>query len=357
MIMYYVAFSVIVLHRLASSSTLIMVPEIVSHILILAASIIFLVKIILDRHKFSELIATIALSLLSLYIYFTTGASFFLTTFLAIVAIKGVSLKSVIKLDVLFKSVFLFSHALLFLLDYIFGLGDALTYISESTKGTSYFLYFINPNTTGLIATWLAIDILYLYDNPKFKQFILPTILVIAAFLITRSRTPFYCYVLYLVLHFFKGEKTLTVAQKIIYPVAALASLIIVRFLSVDNGVFMTLNSVFSGRLLFSAQAFSETGMQVLPSAAGSEILENFIIDNFYVRCFIFYGLITLVLFYLPHLFLPKKGAKKAKRISIVTSVYLFFETALVNVGFGIPYLMLADSIVNRKDKNEAPKE
>lgn len=349
-ILYYAAFSIIVICRLAQSSALVPLPVTFYKIAILVSSALFLIKILLDRHKFIELIAILTATAIFGYIYLVTDASFFIATFLAIASIKGVSIKKVVKLDILYKAIFLITHTLVFSLDYIFQIGEVFNYVEEFAKGTSYFLYFNNPNTTGLLGTWLAIDILYLKDDPKFKDFIFPTVLATLFFIITRSRTAFYSYILYIALHLIKNERMLNVLQKITYPLLAVVSLIIVAAVGTGGQIFQFLNNLFSYRLFFSVHAFSEVGMQLLPNAASANIFDKYTIDNFYVRCFIFYGLITLILFYLPHMLLPKTGKQKEKRISIVSSVYLFFEAVLANIGFCVPYLMLADGSLNKEE-------
>lgn len=351
--LYYLAFALLVFHRLLQSSVFITLPETISHFFIVSSSLLFIMKIILDRYKPYQLVFILLLTTLSSYVYYITSISFILTTFLAIISIKDINIKTVLKIDIVLKSLSLIFHAAIFALDYFTDFAPVYEQIEETTKGISSTLYFSNQNTTGLFATWLAIDLICLKDNPKVRNFILPTLIVIIAFFITKSRTPFYSYLIFLALQFLRNEKIINIIQKLVYPVCIAISIYIVKFLNVNGTLFNVFNNMFSGRIWYSIQAFNSTNLQIFPNANNAKLFSSFVIDNFYIRCFVFYGLITIILFYIPHLLLPKKGALQEKRVSIITSLYLFFESAIANVSFGAPYLIIASAIANRETKNE----
>jgi ABC-type uncharacterized transport system permease subunit len=74
-------------------------------------------------------------------------------------------------------------------------------------------------------------------------------------------------------------------------------------------------------------------------------------IDNFFVRGFIQYGIITLLLYYYFFLKVPKSASRDSKRISIIFSIYLFFEVTVAYAGFNIPLLIAMDSIRNQRSE------
>ena len=117
------------------------------------------------------------------------------------------------------------------------------------------------------------------------------------------------------------------------------------------------MNKLLSNRLLFSINAYAQTGLNVLPRTLETRFFDTYIIDNYYVRCFINYGLLTLLLFYIPIVMVPRKGFEKEKKFSILSTIYLFFENVTINVGIALPYVFLADIIFNKKGLKDGEKE
>ena len=68
-ILYYIAFSICVFLRLATSSTLINLSKEANRAITLLAIIIFILKFILENHKIKEYIVAFILSMVFIYIY------------------------------------------------------------------------------------------------------------------------------------------------------------------------------------------------------------------------------------------------------------------------------------------------
>ncbi|MBQ3280107.1 hypothetical protein IJG92_00345 [Candidatus Saccharibacteria bacterium] len=332
------------------SSGLVEIPESIMDVFMVFACVLLLLKIMFDKTGAKRLLIKI-LVILMVILLRTFGLPMpIVSSCFAFLAMEKVNIKTVIKIDLLVKCAFFIFSAIVFGADYFTGQERVAEYIFEAKKGTAVALYFKNPNTTGLVGTMIALDLLYLKDNKKFRDFVFPTLIAVATFALTTSRAPFLVYCVYLLLQLIKNGKVLTIIQKLTYPVLFGFTFYVVNSVPVGSSMYRILNPLLSSRIWYSIVAYNSAGLTILPSLANTILLKNYIIDIFYVRCIVRYGLITLLLYYIPHLMLPTNATNEQKRMSIIASVYLFFEDAVSNVGFAIPYLIIADAIFNKKE-------
>ena len=348
--LFYFGFTLLAISTLMRRSTIVTLPSLLaSDIIPVIACMLFFVKFILDKHSRKELVfcilAMVTIALLRIGVGIDT---FIVTSIFALLTTKDIDIKKVIKLDIIIKSFFLLVHVFVFTADYLTGVGNALDYINYYAKGTSVSFYFSNPNTTGLLGTCIAMDMLFLKKNKAAKDYIVPTVIAIATFLLTASRTPLLMYTLYVFLQLIRDTKTLTIIQKSIYPILCIIAFAMVNFLDTHGTLFNFLNPLMSGRISQSIYAYRALGVNLLPNAARTALLENYIIDVFYVKCMVDFGLITMLIYYLPNLLLPTDCDDDTKRISIVACVNLFFESVIANIGFAIPFLILSDAFYNK---------
>ena len=352
--LFYTGLFLAIVMKMLEKSALINLPDIFFTVIMFISMALFFMKIVLGNHKRYELILGISIIVTAIIARGLTGdLTFLLLTALAFVSIRGTDIKTVIKIDLIVKMFFLALNTTLFMVDFLTGSGIAQQYIFESEKGLSISLYFTNPNTTGLVGLSIALDLLFLKDDKKVRVFIVPTLIMIATFLVTASRTPLWVYILYLLLQFIKDGEKLTVMQKITYPLLCMLTLFVLMFVKPGDFFYDTFNHLLSGRIRWSLMAYNTAGINVLPSASSIALLKEYTLDVFYVKCFVEYGLITMIIYYLPHLLLPKKASNEAKRMSIISSFYLLFESVAANVGFTVMYLIIADSIYNRKEDED----
>ena len=348
-IIYYIAFLLAVCQRLIINSTLINISTLTNFVLVLIISLLFVIKIITDKHTLLELIAIFIAVLCFLYIYIKIEESLLLISFLGFVAIKNVNIRTVVKIDLIIKLIFLLSHSALYFINYSLDFSSISSMIIYNSKGISHALYFKNPNNAGYIMLWIIFDIIYLKRQLKFWNIVLLTTLMYFGYSITKTRTAFYTYLIFIIMYYVKNYRVLDFVQKSSYLICVGLSYYVVRYMSIGSDLYQKLNNLFSNRLGYSIQAFNETKMNILPNFLNQDFFSTYVIDNFYVRCFIYYGLITLLLFYIPNLFIPNKKYLLEKKIFIVTNIYLFFENVAINIGCSVAYLIMADIIFNKK--------
>ena len=352
-VLFYVSFFLISMSRMVQASGLVDISEDIMDVFMVIACVLFLIKIAFDKGTVKELLLKVLIAGFAMCLRAFGLPMFIISSCFAFLAMKNVDIKTVIKIDLVVKTMFFMFSAIVFGVDYFTGEERTIEYIYEAKKGTAISLYFKNPNTTGLIGTMIAFDLLYLKDNKRFKDFVLPTLIATITFALTTSRAPFLVYCVYLLLQFIKNGKVLTVIQKLTYPILFGLAFYTVTSVSVGSPVYKFLNPLLSSRIWYSIAAYKSVGMTILPSLANAILLKDYVIDVFYVKCIVRYGLITLLLYYIPHLLLPKNATNEQKRMSIVASLYLFFEDAVTNVGFAIPYLIIADAIFNKRVEDE----
>ena len=350
--LYYIAFILLLILRWATCSVLITLSPNMFHLLVFFIVLLFIGKIVMEPHSKKEYLLIILLTTLFTYIYLITDMYYLLTSFLAFAALKDVSIKKVIIIDIVIKLIFITGHSLLYFLDYIFDYEKVLEAAFITEKGIRHTMYFSNPNTFGVILVWIIIDILYLSEKLSFKSVAITFLIMLIGYKLTQSRTAFYVYIIYIVLSLIKTQKVVDILNKYCYYFLAAFSFFIVKFLNINSSLYKFLNTLFSNRLKFSMAAFDSVGLKFLPNYLPADFFELYIIDNFYVRCFICFGILTLIIVGIPQFIMPKNKFYKEKIISIVSSIYLFSENVTINVGFAVPFLIIGDTLINRKNED-----
>lgn len=360
-ITFYFAFVLLIILRFIDSSTLINLPTSIKYVFVFIISFLFLIKIITDAHTKKEYIIFIVFLLFFLYLYKICRTYYFLLSFLSVFAIKNIDIKKVVKIDIFAKTFFILSHSFIYLINYSFNYFSIKNLIIISKKGLSHSLYLKNPNVVGAIIIWLILDIFYLISikrKIKPRDLLIGGIFLIISYTICKSRTPVYIYLLFVVLVFIKNKRVLYFLSKYSYFIMAGISFILIVYPNINNKLFIEINNLFSNRLMYSILAYNKYGLSILPNVLANDYVETLIIDNFYVRCFINYGLVMLLFTGFINLFIPKDNYDIEKKLFILSSVYLFFEAITVNTAFAIPLLLIGDVIFNkeRRIKNEKKK-
>lgn len=348
---YYVAFSLLVIISMLSKSELIKLPNIIFQISYSVIAILFIIKIIFDRPSLKRSLIYSVLLIIMVYLYYVTRNKFFVIDLLAFISIKKVDIKKIIKIDIIIKLIFLLSHGIFYLYDYMFNYDKLTDLIHISGKGTSFYLYFSNPNFVAYYVFAIIFDLLYLSENKSLKTIIICTIAMIITFLITKSRTALLMYVILLVIYFIENKKVINTLYYGSYLFFTGISLYFLKF-SFHSQLYYKLNDYLSGRFGYPRLAYEEIGISLIPNANSMEIYNKYIVDNFYDKCFLFLGVITLLLFFIPIIITPKNKFFKEKKFVAICIMYLFFEAILINIGFSIFLLLIANVIFN-KEGNE----
>lgn len=344
--LYYVGFLLTVILFLINASTLIEISDKIYRISILIISGIYSLKVLNDGHTKKELLLFSLLFAAMIVLYYCGAPAFLVLFFLGSIAIKGINIRRVVQIDITIKIVFLLTHVVLYTLNCV---ADGLNVFAELRSGTqSGSLYFSNPNNVGMIGIWIAIDWLLLIKNKTIKSYVIPTVFALLIYAITFSRTSIGVFAIYLVMQFIKNDKKLTIISRSIFALCTILSVYIITSLSIDNTFVAQVNHVLSGRIWYSITAYKNMGIHMMPFNEGEIFMRTYIVDNFYVKCFVYYGIITLFAYFAPYILLTKSAKPDVKRISIISAICMLFENTTANIGLALPYLVMADAIVNK---------
>lgn len=346
--LFYIAYILNLIYVLQYHSIIMKLPGDFTKILVILTYVFFALKFLLDKHTIKKIFIYLMLAFLFLYFYRVTKVQYIFVAYLAIICLKDVDIKKLLKIDIFVRGLFLLIHFVLFGADYLFFDSNIVNMISTSVKGVSYYLYFDNPNIVSEFFFTLVLEILYLRKNLKFLDYVISFILMYLMFVITKSRTSFAVFIIYLLLNLIKNKNIVYYLSKYMYIVMAVISWYIVKYVQIGSSLYERFNDLSTNRMKFSILAFKETGLTIFPKS--NTIIQNYIIDNFYVRCFICYGILILILTYLIHYFSLKKENVELNKIVISLDVYLMFEQVVTNIAYNPILLILSDKIVNRED-------
>ena len=319
------------------------------------------IKIIFTKYSKKQIILIALVGLISCYSTYVLNNYMFIINFLAIIGIKGVNIKTVVKIDIIVKLLFILIHTSIYFYDYINNYEKvATTFVYTQMYGIRHAFYFSHPNTAGGIAIWLAIDIIYVYKNKK-MSYIISSFIVLFFYYFTGSRTMLIIYMMFLVLIFvdrknptFFNEKTNIILRYLI-DILAISSILLVlapRIIS-NTEVINTIDKILSRRLYYSDWAINLYGFNIFPNADTSILDKNLIVDNFYIRCIISYGIIIYLMLSAKFKLVPRNVKDLDRIILIILPFYLFNELFCYNIGRAIALLVLANAIFNKKENGE----
>lgn len=355
-LIYYIALLLLIFISLADISRIINIDGVFRNIVYLISMILFLIKIFLSKYNKKEIIFIIFLGAISLFISYKLSDFLFLMNFLAVAAISGVDIKKVIKIDLVLKIFFLLIHSIIYFNDFLFAYDKIVPYlVYTNAYGARHSFYFSHPNTANAIVTWLIIDWIIIAKNKKKAIIIGSLIMLIYSYFIV-SRTSIIIYLLFLLILYFvknnKFTKIISFLSKQMFNIMLLINLLIISTQNIMNNAFiLSLDKILSRRLYFTNLAMGRYGFHIFPNKITDNVLDNsLIVDNFFVRSFISYGFIVLIIIvFLYYLANKRKELNKFElAVLIIFPLYLFNELFPFNVGRCVVLLIIANIIFNK---------
>ena len=363
-ILYFIPFALFCFIALSGGSTILQLNDSIKIILYLIIMLLFGLKILIDKLSKKEAIIYFFIGIISLYTYIKVGAIFFLINFLAIIALKNVNIKTVVKIDILIKSIFLITHFIAYGIDYFFDYSSVEQLIVDDGNRIRHALYFTHPNIASALMFWLVMDFFYLKKELKFQHIVIGTIAMVVMYLITKSKTTPILYIMFLIIYYlyylFKNKKIyltiINIMQRYIVEVITILSIAMAILYQYNiHLITASLNAITSGRVYYSYIAIRDFGINLFcnPEAVN---LENYLwIDNFYIRAAVLYGLVFVIL-----LIIMEKLVKREKNenifdkiLFIILAISLFSEYFGIIAGNSISLLLLGNLIINRRTKKQ----
>lgn len=273
----------------------------------------FLVKIVLTKYQWKEAIVGIIGAILMFLCWKASGGIDYPVNYLIIIAMKNVDLKKVMKIVFACGVVALIYGFTWFFLN----APDKLTTVKDYGRGLVEIRYKFctwHANTIHLMIMVLIVSFLYAYyEKMKWWSFLVFLFLNYEFFLLTKSRTAFYCgtmaIIAYALLKYAKklfGLKLSLILLEIGNLIGIYLSIYYGLFLDVTNQRFMQLDSLITGRLTVARSCFLETGIPILGSNIGgrvcgygiyTQVNDGYVTELGIVRTLLEYGPIVFVLF------------------------------------------------------------
>lgn len=359
-VLYLIAYTLLCFMTLSGGSQLIKISEEIKLILYSVIIILFSIKMILTGITKKEIIILVLFGVMAVYTYIELGTIFFITNLFAILALKKTNIDKIVKVDAIVKILFLIIHSIFYFTDFIFGdiVEDSIVYRGTMER---HSLYFTHPNIVALIVFWLIVDIAYLKKKLTIRNIMIFTILISITYFLTNSRTILAVYIVFLCVFYLKDIKNKTFSTKMInfmykYIFEIFTILSILMAILYGNGwTFLdaTFNALTSGRVYSSYVAVNSIGINLVSNA---DLLQfkNLVVDNFYIRATVEYGLIYVLIL----MFMTKINKKKEKYITdkvlvIIFAISLFSEYNSIIIGNAVPLLLLGNIVINNHKKEK----
>lgn len=361
-ILYIIPFSLYCFMSLSGGSRLIELDNSIKIILYTIIILLFGIKIVINKLSLREICIYTIIGFISVYAYIKLETIFFLMNFLAIISLKNVDIKKVVKVDIAIKGVFFITHSTLYIIDYFFDYNNIEQFIIYDEKRVRHALYFIHPNIVNSMVFWMIMDIFYLKRNIKFRHILISSIIIGIMYEITKSRTMSLLFIIFLFIYYMER---ITKNKDLYYNIINTIQKYIIEFftiLSIAIGVlykynihFITtfLNALTSGRVYYSYAAINDFGINFLCNAKAINLEKNLLlVDNFYIRCTVLYGLIFILLIIIMTKLTKKDNKFMLDKIMfIILAISLFSEYFGIIIGNAIPLLLLGNMIINRNEK------
>lgn len=357
--LYAIAFTLYAFMSLAGGSTLISVSTNIKFVIYGMICILLFLEFLTQEYTKKELIVNAIIFAVCALIYVKLDTIFFLMNFLFIMSVKNINIKNVVKTDIVVKCIFLVVHIVAYSIGYATNYNGIQELAMSDDGRIRHAFYFIHPNIMSSIVFWLLLDLYYLKKNMKFINKIASLIIMIVTYYFTRSRTILVLYVVCVVLigsnSFFKNKKNYSKIISIIYKyifdfMTVISFLIAILYKYNNNFVRKVLNPITSGRVYASYEAIKRYGVTFLYNIKALDFENNLIIDNFYIRSTVLYGMFFLLML----IIMPKLRNKdystniKDKIMIIVLAISLFSEYSGIIIGNAIPLLLLGNLIMKK---------
>ncbi|GLC29707.1 hypothetical protein [Clostridium omnivorum] len=316
--------------------------------------IIGCVKFLLHSVSIKKLFFVNMIGILIIITSIQSGETILLSTFLLIIASRGVNFDNLVKFDLRFRSIgtiliIIFSKIGIVSNRIIFRENGAIDMMRES-------LGFSHPNRLALEILIISLDIMYIkYKKYSFKDIVVISFLLIFNVMVTDGRSSIYCQVILLIFIVFnfifaKKVKIINSIEMIITKNAYTIFAICIGFsfytaISYDyfSDKWAKLNTIFNARIGLAQNAIVSWGIHLLGQnisyittvEAQINNVTNNGIDNMYVYLGVTFGGIILVIFLLFLLFdfrfVIKKGNIAATFALIIIVICGIMENQMLS--------------------------
>jgi len=368
---YYTNVILLVLKIYYSISEIFVVPNFVSKLITFYILGTFLLSLIINtiRKKYDLKINIIEYLVVILAFYSSLVSKDFniiLTCFL-IIGIKDVDLRKTIEIILKVNVIIMSIHIVLYTFAWIFKIGNLeLQYNSDGEPRYCFFLN--NPNQFSIILFGAYSAYVYFkYEKIKPRAYIIGLILSIFIYLFPKSRTSSIMSLLFVVLIAISKIDN-KIIKKIIYFIAKYLFLIIFIFTLIfvtnfdnlkKNKFVWKMDTMLSGRIWHTNLAYKNYGLTLFGQNIDYDKVVKYdkeiILDNFYAKMILNYGIILLLILAIWFIYKNKNMKLEDCVFLIIFSIVGITEFHMSNACIGIALLIVGAN--HSKDDKVTKKE
>lgn len=359
---YYLATIVVVTKLILAYSEIIVIPPIINSVFNLTFIFLILLKLLITFNFKSKKIYLIFILFVVMTVYTSIQTDNYIMLFsaLGIIAIKGINVKSIIKVSFRVKVFWLTIHFICFL--FAMMLFPNVVEYSLIGNEVRYRIFLTQPNTCAMLFLWAIFEYIYLnYEKLSFKKFLGCTFVFGTVLHITKSKTSIIVYILLWLLIWQKRRK---VVQKIVCFFSkygyVILSIFFVSITVIYNSLpfARTLNTMLTGRLAGAAKAYSMYGFTMFGQylELGKKIewdavygVTSIWLENAYSMMFINYGIIYAILIAVALWYASGYLTEKDKIFVCAMLIYGIGESYIVDIFLCFPLLIVAAAIYNKQ--------
>lgn len=346
---------------LSGGSKIFELPDGIKILLYLITFIILGIDFLMSKPSIKKILFFLMFLLIGVLGYIRTGAFFLLLDVFVLFNLKDKNLNDIIKIDFSMKLIFIIIHCICYSFEYSFNydvLSDSFMYKDDIEGGIiRHSMMFLHPNTFSSIFLWMVIDIIYLNYNKNEKLLIttiICSILMVAQYLLTKSRTALIIYFIYIVGVFIlkkinpeKIRKILDFIYHHLFDIIFIATVLMCILYLDGNYLMKKINGLTSGRIYSSSFLLDNYGISLLPVEISRP--SWLIIDNFYILFLCEYGFIYLIFLSIVTKVKTKEYKLLEKFLIIILFINLFSEYNGIIVGNSMALILLFHMFWNNR--------
>lgn len=360
---YIAAYSLFILKYLFGASVIMPLPGIIDRLTNYVFMALILIKIAFQRYTVKQIIGFTVI--LALCVYSSISARYMspLLSLLLLVALQDTDLRTVLKFGYRLKAIIIIIHVVCYIALIIFS-PDSITFLHRGGVERHSFL-LTHPNLFTTIVVWTCLEYIYVnYDKLRVMHVVMIMLINVVFFLYTDSRSGFYTLILVIALIVFDKLRfrpaaaltssfarfgfgicsLLCIALTVVYTPALTGRI---------RDIWLLLNNMLTGRLLFGAYSYYTFGMTWLGRTLHTPAkvyymghwLDTVIIDNSYQWLMLVYGSVFLAAISAAFFFANKRFSNIEKIVVVGYIIFALMENYTVNVAVCFPLLLIGKCI------------
>lgn len=359
---YYAGILLITFIRLIQDSTFFNLSEYVVTGIKVAAAACFFIKIITRKYTKKECIIDGILVAFAVMCVLITKIEMVLLTLMILIGIKDIDIKKVVKIVFYVSVVVIAIHSVSYLYAYIFH-KETINVLLTKDFQVRHYVYFSHPNMFAGIVFGMVLEWNYLYGRSmkKIYKYIIIMIVATIVYIITISRTTLILFVI-LALGLFLVDlnkkiinKLISVTSKYIFAIISIIVVIFLMFYKTDNNnkYVQKIDEALSGRITLGLYARDKYGNSIIPQYIDfkekikSRYAQKLVIDNFYIRYSLSYGILSLVIISVTVWNASRKSNTFEQLYLIIFAIWGITEGVIFDIAICIILLLMADKLLN----------